>query len=477
MVRVYLDWNIFSYLKNYKEEREPFISLNRNLLKNADKILIPYTSAHLTDLIESYNKSDQGRTETLADLKYLEELTHNLCILYDYKDQKTYPDKYNIHEYFEELLRSETLMSGGIDNLFSTSDDSHVGKLFQSMLDMFKEIPSGIDPGTFDNIPPKFAALKNLFPSSERNSYYDLLKHSFNLLSDYNNDPKTYKSIRNASLEQLRLTHDYKKSNKPLDEISNNLKRSALKKSFKEFADETIKNSLKDKEASRFDVFTNYYILLDYFGYYKDAQFKNLIQDSFHAYYGAHCDFFVTDDDNTYNKAKVIYDCFNIETIVCKSHEFNSKFYGKVILNSSNEKRLFEIIADIIRTSFVITDQRDNHFNPVDIYKTNHYVLNYFNRLQVTHNIDGTNSIHLYKNNKNYSSFFFFKEVESIVNRLTRELGPDRNNRASYIPEIENTELIERRWTGRNWPVGKSNIELDMKESPFGLTLSVDVIL
>src|SRR5688572_18615186 len=102
MIRVYLDWNIFSYLKRYKNSEEPYKSLNYHLSKNLGRILVPYSSAHLTDLIASYNKSEKGKEETELDLQYLRELSENKCILYDYKDQKTYPSVVDVKEYFED---------------------------------------------------------------------------------------------------------------------------------------------------------------------------------------------------------------------------------------------------------------------------------------------------------------------------------------------------------------------------------------
>lgn len=156
------------------------------------------------------------------------------------------------------------------------------------------------------------------------------------MLDEYNNH-KAYRGIRNAGLEELKLHFDYSTSDDPIEKISEHLQSSTFKQSFKEFTEAGLKNYFGDKEPSRFDVFITSYIFVDFLGYYKDQRFKNLTQDSFHAYYGAYCDFFVTDDRNMYHKAKVIYNYFNIDTIVCTSNEFNSKFFGKVIFNLIND--------------------------------------------------------------------------------------------------------------------------------------------
>ena len=474
MIRLYLDWNVFSYLNNLREAKEPYISLNRILTNNKDRILIPYSSAHLTDLIPAYKKSEASKEKTETNLSYLAELTNHRCIIYDANKKTTYPDKHDINQYFPQLLDSDQMLSGdSFESLFSSIEDPEMQAMIKPFFDILKNLPVNIS----ELIPAQsveFPTLNNHFGAMfSGNSFYDLLNNTYKMMSDYNADPTKYRSIRNMSLDELKLSHDYTQAENPIEAISKNMELSAFKKSFKEFADQNLKNYFKDKEPSRFDIFTNYYMQLDFLGYYRDRVFKNMLQDSFHAYYGAHCDFFVTDDDNTYHKAKVIYDYFNIETVVCKTNEFIGKFFGKVILNSKMERSLLEVISDILSNSFVLPNQYDEKFNPVNIYKPDHYILNYFNRLQLTDNIDGTKDLYLYKNSKNYSDFYFFKEVESTTNNLFKEFGPSLNSRTTYIPETETRELAENNWAGRIWKLDNATLELQMMENPFGLTLSI----
>jgi len=157
---------------------------------------------------------------------------------------------------------------------------------------------------------------------------------------------------------------------------------------------------------------------------------------------------------------------------VCKSHEFNSRFYGKVILYEDSIP-LLKVISEFLERSFVIVNQFDDEFNPVDIYKLEYYLLNYFNRIQVTHNNDSTKTIYLYKNNKNYNTFYFFEEIEALTNRISSEFGIDENNRMHYNPENENRELTEGTWKGRIWRNEKSLIEFQMLEAPSLLTLTI----
>lgn len=487
MIRVYLDWNVFSYLKSFKESKEPYISLERILSNNKPNILIPYTSAHLSDLSTSFKQSEKGKEKTLQDLDYLARITDHHCLMLDNKIGRTYSDIYNIHDYFFQMLDSSTMLDDGLSGLFR---ETSMADLFSSITDVLKLLPSGIDPATFESLfvtdqtveeevtdetPKEPPVLKETFQNLlNASSYLDFLNNTVGLINKYNNEPTLYRSVRNATLEELELSNDYTQSPDPIEEISKLLETSAFKMNFTALSEANIKNFFGDKVPSRFDIFTNYYRTLDFVGYYRDKVFKNMVQDSFHAYYGAHCDFFVTDDNNTYHKARVIYEHFNIETVVCKTQQFISDFYGKELLNSSAEKRITEIIPDIIATGFVLKSSIDDNLNPITVYKVNPYVLSYFNRMQVTGSADKSVSIYLYKNEKNYSSFYFFKEIETVTNRIVDQFGSDLNLKSRYDNDVEHQELKENRWQGRHWQFEKTSIILNIQQAPFGLTLSMN---
>lgn len=63
--------------------------------------------------------------------------------------------------------------------------------------------------------------------------------------------------------------------------------------------------------------------LLDMLGYWKDRETNTSNQarhfDSSHAFYAAHCDYFISDDKRTRNKAKVVYNIYDIHTKVVSS--------------------------------------------------------------------------------------------------------------------------------------------------------------
>lgn len=63
--------------------------------------------------------------------------------------------------------------------------------------------------------------------------------------------------------------------------------------------------------------------LLDMLGYWKDKATDKSnyarLWDASHTFHASYCDYFVTDDKRTLNKAKVVYDIFNIKTKIITS--------------------------------------------------------------------------------------------------------------------------------------------------------------
>lgn len=64
--------------------------------------------------------------------------------------------------------------------------------------------------------------------------------------------------------------------------------------------------------------------LIDMIGYWKDKETEKSnyarLWDSNHIFFASHCDYFVSDDKRARNKARVIYDIYNIDTKVVSSN-------------------------------------------------------------------------------------------------------------------------------------------------------------
>jgi hypothetical protein len=235
-----------------------------------------------------------------------------------------------------------------------------------------------------------------------------------------------------------------------------------------------IKVTKKENEITKFDYFSNYYLSLDSFGYYRDKALPNLIYDTIHSYYGAHCDFFVTEDDNTYQKTKAVYDKLGISTIVCKPNDFLKEYYSfNQILNISTT-HLIDQISEIIKSSIILVKSVDDELNPVTVHKISYPLVDYFNRMQVTSMQDST-VLFFYKRGQNYSDFMFWTELETVVNKIVKHLGIDDNLKFEFTEEYDKLSLNNNTWKGRSWCIKNSILEIIYSPSPYNLSLRVTI--
>lgn len=448
---------------------ETFSAISKFVEDNRSSILLTYSPAHLQDLKRSYFNSEVGKTETEKDLEFLGKLTGNHCLCYDYKEKIVYPNILNPKEYFVDIF-----VTNSFENIFDFDSifdkDDPLGRLWQSYWKLLETLPSGIDFSELEKIPKKYQSIKDLFKTTkDNNTLGSLIKDVMILLQQPKEFEKAFKEIREASNKDLKINTDNSKWGNPFEYLDNILLESNLQKNFFDLTTETIKNS--NKNASRFDYFSNYYIQLDMFGYHKDKKIPNLIDDATHSFYGAHTDIFVTDDDNTNMKSKALYKQLNISTEVIYSDEFFSAIRRRKLFKE--EKSLFEQIEYIIENSLLLIDSIDKELNPSKIFKIEPLLLDFFNRLQISEYEDSTALI-FYKKQGNYSNFMFWTEIMEVVNKFNSELGADYNNKRCF-EESEKKEIIDNKWVGRLWKIQRTDLALYYNEQPFGLTLKIEI--
>ncbi|WP_421796338.1 hypothetical protein [Haliscomenobacter sp.] len=467
MVRIYFDWNIYSYIRT--ERGQVYSEINDFLSKNKSSILLAYSPAHLQDLNRSYFKSEKGKLETEKDLDFLGDLTSNHCLCYDFKEKSVYPNVIHPKEYFQEIFvdtEDENLFN--FENLFDNDDP--LGKLWQSYWKLLKLLPSGIDFTQLDKLPKEYQIINDFFKSTKgRNTFGGLLEDILNVIQNLDDFEKIFKTIRANSNKDLKIETDNSKWGNPFDYMDNVLKRNKLQKSFFELTTETIKNS--NKKASRFDYFSNYYIQLDIFGYHKDKKLSNLIDDAAHSFYAAHTDIFVTDDDNTNRKSSALYKQLNIDTEVVYSTGFLNCMRERKLFNE--ERPLLEQVQYLIENSLLLMDSVDDELNPARVFMIKPLILDYFNRMQISEYGNSTSLI-FYKKQGNYSNFLFWTEMETVVNRIVKEFGTDDNNREIF-QEIEKKEVLDNNWKGRFWSFRNFDIGMNYIEEPFGLAFKIEI--
>lgn len=333
---IYLDWNIFKYLKNqYKQEKilsDPFFKKLLPLLKY---FYTPYSNVHLIDLNKGYNDEPEIYEKIKDDLKFVSVFSNNWCLTKYWG--KTFPtlskrDPIDFFNQIHEDSKNESSVND-LNNIFSEINNIPE---FSEQAEKINEILK-----TEIVIPKSIIGTLPFFNKEEpeKNSYKveDLLKTTANWIDLLNEDHFKYKELRN----NVNIFSDFSKENDPnkatLEIIDEWLKKSIFKKTFKELVDDDIfklRVGNKDEDENYYKISTAY-IFLDMLGIGKDRinhnnTFENLQNDALHVYYGSLSLIFITEDKAMKLKSSLIYKYFDIKTPVLNIKDFVEKVELKV---------------------------------------------------------------------------------------------------------------------------------------------------
>jgi hypothetical protein len=344
-------------------------------------------------------------------------------------------------------------------------------------LENLKSRPIGFDLSYIENLPEKYNNIKNLFSNTRKeNSFYGLMKdipkiHS----SSPNEQSKVYRLIRNTAVKEMKIDTSQKNWVDAFDYITKVLDKTKVDQMFRKSIQANLNIKSDNNELSRFDYFVNYYISLDSNGYYPDTALPNLVADAAHAYYGAFCDIFVTDDKKAYQKTKALYAYLNIETKVCNASDFPIQFYSinQIGYNNASES-IISKIKHFIHNSFVLLNSLDDDMNPATVHRISVPLVDYFNRMQISYYKD-SRALIFYKKTGNYSNIMFWSEIKSIIDKIVVEFGVDYNLKAEFKIENEKNELLEGKWQGRIWKYDEAIIEIFYNNNSYGLMLKITI--
>ena len=128
MLKIYLDWNIISYLK-----KEEYIDLRNYIAQVKEFFIFPYSRAHIQDLYQSKSPTNVVKFE--QDLDTLTEICQTHLLEYNYNIDAPYPYEYTPRQYIERESLTLQAYKSGFDSICFT-------ELFKSMM----------DPTTFESI-------------------------------------------------------------------------------------------------------------------------------------------------------------------------------------------------------------------------------------------------------------------------------------------------------------------------------------
>lgn len=319
-IYVYLDWNIFNKIEKLDElsedERDAYSSIKNIILY--EKIVTPYSNAHMSDLARGYLKNPEFGKGHLSNITFL---TNNLCIVQYWGESKATWHYRDPQEFLDSTIKESEGITKSFGELLYMDGEPLLNSMWslqkmvmrlQPVDEKFKEIYK-VEP-VFNQMFPRTKVEMNMLAMCE-----DLFQFSTRIKTDY----VLYRNFQKY-LTQLRLKMpQYQKLL-----LKNQREVLALPQylSWDKMVDDNVQKLKSTSPNAAYDRIVNEFTSTDLKGYSQDERFANMIDDALHTFYAAHCDYFVTIDKRCSDKAKKVYEKLKIKTIVVNPTEFTSAF-------------------------------------------------------------------------------------------------------------------------------------------------------
>lgn len=448
MIKVYLDWNVMSGMKNkyFKELTDLLTTVN-------NKFILVYSTSHITD-ISSSKKNTSTNEDILInnDLEYISLLTDNWCLYNNIENIAL--NQYDPKLIYEERVDDNAFFTNfSIDKLFEDIDEgSPYYPLIKSNIELLKSIP--LDP-IFEQVikdPIQAEALNKFLPNLKENLTMDGFFKSFGQMYYNLNETEAYKDLRQM-VQNIGINNSHYNDNKnPFELIDNAYKKHGVEN----FSIDQYFNTSKNAPKWYNDI-TNEYLMLDMHGYKADKvkvtakeknTFRNTTEDANHSAFASMCDFYITNDDKNYHKTKAVYNKLGILTQVLKPQEFID--YYNSYLNVHSYEEHFSSIIHTIKDDPIFKDQFYSDgikFGSVGLSKF--FYFNFFNKILLPNNIEpNIFSFILGKETPSNTFVISFKEIANLVKTFTDIFGKDDNGKEYLEINELNNNLT---WDGRAW--------------------------
>lgn len=308
MKHLYLDWNIFNKIEH---NADPIYNEIENLITSGE-FISPYSNAHMNDLIRGYRKNPNYID---GHLGILQRLTNNLCITQYWGNKETTWHYRDVREFFNSSLDDiDTSYESYLD--LAEADDTGLVKIQMSLLKLQRL------PENFKDLYKMDPIFELMFPKSMREmTMLSLCEDLFDFSKASNKDYTLYKNLRSYI---VRSRMKLQKQEKIFREVDKNSKNHPVRLDFDEQWEKYLPKS-KTSENPAYQRITDLYFKIDLKGYKSDERFSNMLDDSLHVFYGAHCDYFLTIDDKCLYKAREVYSKLKIQTEALTPLEFLEK--------------------------------------------------------------------------------------------------------------------------------------------------------
>ena len=299
---VYLDWNIFNKIEKLEslidDEQKTYGFIKDQLLH--EKIVTPYSNAHINDLARGYAKNSDYTEEHLNTIT---TLTNNVCMVQYWGEQKVKWHYRYPKEFLESTVEEGEITATSFSELLYLEDEPLINALWdiqkrllgmQPVNPAFRQIYS-VDP-IFNALYPKTKIDMNMLSLCE-----DIFNFSSRIKTDFVLYRHFQKYLTHLRIKFPQYQKLYAKAQQKVIGLPEYLTWDRL-------VDHAVAQFTYKSPNAAYDRIFNLFTTFDLKGYSSDERFTNLIDDALHTFYAAHCHYFVTIDKRCSLKAKKVYE-------------------------------------------------------------------------------------------------------------------------------------------------------------------------
>ncbi len=438
MIKVYLDWNVISGMKNN------FFPEFTVLIKEKQKYLLVFSPSHINDIAVSYSDDLEQKKIIQTDLDYITELTDNLCL--HTSKNKLKLDYFDPNDLLNQTLETNsTFQDLSIEGLTNIFDDP----VFKDGLESISSIPIDYAFSQGFSNPQSKELLNQLFPGLKDDLTLGGFFKAFSKMNQEANNNEGYKVIRDM-VQMIGINSGHFSSDKnPFEIIDEAKSKIGLR-------DSDINKYFKNNNTSPewFGDISSAYLNLDMFGYKSDEikvnkktkkTMRNTLDDSFHTAYASNCDVYITNDNKNIFKTKAVYEKLNVKTKVLKPKEFIEYSRKNYFANGFHE-HFYEVLSSFSKE--FIKQRFEGRSDEFLVYNSEIFIFNFFNKIIVPeYRKEGDPTFILSKNHPAKHYVIAYKEIEVLINYFYSVFDKDVNGKKEFVLEdIESENSSIREW-------------------------------
>lgn len=416
MLRVYLDWNVFSRLEN---NQETFKKL-ANILSDESKYLIPYSHAHILDIHRSYVKV--GLDGISGHLNKLQKYSQSLFVVHTMHNELEFQDLEAQEAMRQYIVATEEHTDFSFDLGNMVDSLGPFAPLMKTLLDfelpnpmkLSQENMSASDLKAMEKL-RSAKGVERLLGTEETMKLGDFMQNIMSMSSTIMTDD-SYAEMRDGFQKDIKVSGRLNdKRFKPIETLDDNAQK-LQKGNFMELFESML---IGEDTKSLFNKIIAMCRQLDFHGFHQENieeghHLDNVNTDYEHIAYASTCDIFIVKDKKAQAKAALAFELLGINIRVTTPEE-----YVRFIENNQSVLETGEDFIDYLRwlatlEPTVENDQTNFHF-------ILSFVLSYFN---VVCHATGDNKKFIIQKLDSPNRVGVFKaEINAVKDELLRLFG------------------------------------------------------